>query len=433
MKNEICAFLSKHNFVRRIDINATIASLLADMNSGLQGHASDQPMLKTWCTPPEKKIENEKVIVIDAGGTNFRSCLVTFSSDGIPSISEMEKTVMPGVAKELGKKDFFAQMAANLDHLKNKADKIGFCFSYAMKITDSGDGILQSFSKEVKAPEVVGCAVGKELSAALVERGWNKPKSVALLNDTVAALLAGAASGQKGKSYSSYVGFILGTGLNSAYIQPSITYDSGEKFQKQIIVCESGSFAKICRSDFDIAFDNSTLHPGEYIMEKQCSGGYLGSLSLVVLKNAAKENLFSKKMAAQIAAMEKLTLIDVNTFLHGPYDSSSLLGKMCIDSASKNDYEVLFELLDAIVERSARYAASMLAAAVIQSGGGKDLSRPVCILCNGTTFHKTYKIAMRTAAYLEDVLFNEKGLSFELVSVENDITLGAAIAGLIER
>lgn len=429
MNNEICAFFSKHNFVRRIDINTTLASLLADMNNGLNGLSSDQPMIKTWCTPPEKELEGESVIVIDAGGTNFRSCLVTFEKDGVPVISEMQKTVMPGVAKELNKKEFFTQMATNLDHLKNKASKIGFCFSYPMKITDSGDGILQGFSKEVKAPEVVGCAIGKELCNALVERGWKRPESIALLNDTVAALLAGAASGLKGKRYSSYVGFILGTGLNSAYIQPEFILANGEKFAKQIIVCESGNFSKICRSEFDIDFDNSTLHPGSYVMEKQCSGGYLGQLSLFILKKAAEENLFSKDFADRILKMEKLTLIDANNFLQGPYDDSSLLGKLCADFASKNDYDNLFELLDSVVERSARYSAAMLAAAVIQSGEGKNPSCPVCILCDGTTFHKTHKIAERTASYLEEILLNQRGLNFELISVENDITLGAAIAG----
>lgn len=431
--NDICAFFSKHNFVRHIDVENTVSALLSDMESGLDGQKSDQPMLLTWCTPPEKRVKNEKVIVIDAGGTNFRSSLVTFDGNGCVSISELEKTVMPGVAKELSKKEFFEQMAKNLEHLKNKAEKIGFCFSYPMEITPDGDGILLGFSKEVKAPEVVGCHVGKELCDALEAHGWNRPKSITLLNDTVAALLSGAASPKTGVEYSSYIGFILGTGLNSAYLQPEMTSPSGRKIEKQIIVCEAGGFSKICLSDFDKAFDSKTMRPGTYIMEKNCSGAYLGPVSLEILKAAAQENIFSGKFAEKILALEALPLIEVSGFLAGPYSRENSLGALCAEFASEQDYEAIFEILDAVVERSARYAAAMLAAAAIKTGCGKNPARPVCIVCNGTTFYKTHKIKDRTSALLEQALFESRGISFEMVEVENDITLGSAIAGLIER
>ena len=89
---------------------------------------------------------------------------------------------------------------------------IGFCFSYPMTITEDGDGILINFSKEIKAPEVVGCHIGQELKKALAAHGWKNKLTVSLLNDTVAALLAGAAVPCEGMKFSSYIGFILGTG-----------------------------------------------------------------------------------------------------------------------------------------------------------------------------------------------------------------------------
>ena len=199
------------------------------------------------------------------GGTNFRSCLVTFDDAGLPVISEMEKTKMPGIEKELNKKDFFDQIAANLEHLKNKSDRIGFCFSYPMEIQENGDGILLGFSKEVKAPEVVGSKVGEELKKALSARGWNTINRITLCNDTVAALLAGAACAGSGNNYSSYIGYILGTGMNAAYIQPECSCCG---IKKQIIVCESGKFKGVNRSDFDIEFDKTTVSPGTFFMEK---------------------------------------------------------------------------------------------------------------------------------------------------------------------
>lgn len=430
MNNAVSAFLSKHNFVRHVDINTVAESILDDMNRGLRQEKSDEDMIPTWCLPPSKKVSGKSVIVIDAGGTNFRSCLVSFDSEGTPSISDMEKTKMPGVEKELSKKEFFDCFAKNLEHLKNKADSIGFCFSYPMQITDDGDGILLGFSKEVKAPEVIGCKVGECLKDALQEHGWNRPKKVTMLNDTVAALLAGAAAAKSGCSYSSYIGLILGTGMNAAYIQPELTFRKG--FKKQIVVCESGKTRCVNRSDFDIEFDKTTQKPGEFYMEKLCSGAYLGPQTLFMLKGAAQEGLFSESLASKILLLNELTTIELSDFLAAPY-SESMLAKLCKDAnACEEDMNRLYQLLDAVVERSARYAAAILVAAVIQSEEGKNASKPVCILCNGSTFYKTHMIYKRVCAYLEQFLTVERGRYWEIISLENDITFGTAIAGLID-
>ncbi len=432
MKQAVSAFLSNHGFVQHLDVGSLADAILYDMNCGISGKKSDEDMIRTWSNPPEQRAAGKSVIVIDAGGTNFRSCLVTFDADGKASISEMEKTCMPGVEKELPRKEFFDQIAANLEHLKNKADSIGFCFSYPMEITNDGDGILLGFSKEVKAPEVVGSHIGKSLSEALVAHGWNKPKRITLLNDTVAALLAGAAGASAGNVYSSYIGLILGTGLNAAYIQPAV---AGLKdFEKsQIVVCESGKFCKLIQSDFDKEVDAHTVKPGTFFLEKSCSGAYLGPISYYALKAAASEGWLSDKCAEKISALDKLTLIEVDRFLHGPYDASSVLGSICAECGTEDDYEFIFAVLNAIAERSARCAAAILTAAVIQSGAGLKNSKPVCIVCNGTTYHKTYKIADRVKAYLEDELAKNRGINFEIVAIENDITLGTAIGGLIEK
>jgi len=425
MNRAVSSFFAKHSFVPHIDIDTVVDALLYDMRSGLAGLPSDEDMIPTWCNPPEKRITGRSVIVIDAGGTNFRSCLVTFDGQGQAQISSLEKTRMPGVEKELGRTEFFDQIAANLEHLKNKADCIGFCFSYPMQITEDGDGVLIGFSKEVKAPEVVGSRIGECLGQALERHGWNKLRRITLLNDTVAALLAGAALPDPGMRYSSYIGLILGTGLNSAYIQPAV-----EGRRKQIVVCESGKFGHVVRSDFDAEVDGATVRPGEFLMEKQCSGAYLGPLAAVVVRRAASEGLFTPALCKKLESVEKLTLMEADAFLHAPYCTDSVLGACCAECADDEDYDRMFQLLDALVERSARYTASMLIAAVIQSGEGRSAAAPVCILCNGTTFYKTYKIRDRVAGYLDEYLKRRRNRHYQLVSRDNDITLGSAIAGL---
>lgn len=431
MKTSVAAFLGSHNFPVHVDVNTVVDSLLFDMHEGLSGRPAGEDMIRTFSNPPSKDPAGKSVITIDAGGTNFRSCLVSFDSLGKASIEFMEKTKMPGIERELNRKEFFDQFAANLEHLKDKSENIGFCFSYPMTITEDGDGILLGFSKEIKAPEVAGCHVGAELAKALKEHGWKKDVKISMLNDTVAALLAGAACPDEGKKYSSYIGFILGTGMNGAYIQPA---DPQYKdLAEQIIVCESGKFAKVIRSDFDIAYDKKSVKPNTSIMEKECSGAYLGPVAYEIIHAAALEGLFSPKFTEALLEIPGLTLIEMDSFLHAPYATNSLLGAKAAESASAEDYDTLFQLLDALVERTARLAAAILAACVIKSGKGTSASEPVCMLCDGTTFYKTYKVYERIQSYLEEVLVKQRGLYFEIVQRDNDITLGAAIAGLIEK
>lgn len=436
----VAAFLGRNGFpVGGPDINAVIDGLLYDMQLGLDSGTGDgpmdarQPMIPTWGMPPKEAPKNTSVIVIDAGGTNFRSCLVTFDENGKAEISHLEKCSMPGIERELSKKEFFEAIAKNLDHLKNMSDRIGFCFSYAMEILPDGDGRVISFSKEIKAKEVIGSVVGQCLADALVERGWNRPERIVLLNDTTAALQAGAASAAEGVKYSSYVGLILGTGMNAAYIESNkiekIAATAAAIPPAQIVVCESGMFDKLPRSAFDLAFDQTTNTPGRYVMEKMCSGAYLGPVGTLALKAAAHEGLFSDPVAAALAALPKAELYDMDRFFYGPYRTDTVLGAVA-DEGTDEDYDTMYAILDAIVERSARLTAAIIAACVIKSGQGTSPARPVCVLCNGTTFYKTHNLQSRLRGYLNTVLTEQRHLYFEIVSVENDITLGTAIAAL---
>ena len=417
MQKTVSDFLERHGFNQNLDLASLVDSFLHDMNEGLSGRKSYQDMIRTYLDPSSITLQDKAVVVIDAGGTNFRSSLVTFSKDGSSKISNFEKTRMPGTEKELGKKEFFAQIAKNIERFKDSCDEICFCFSYAMTITEDQDGVLESFSKEVKAPEVVGCHIGAELKNALREAGWAKlPQKIILLNDTASALLAGISN----KNYSSYIGFILGTGLNAAYLQPAKSEYNLSK--NQIIVCESAKFGGFKNSEFDIIMDKKSVTPGTSPYEKLCSGAYLGPLALETLQFAAKENLFSEGFAKSLSEKKSLSLIEVNSFLSG--SDSALFDA---DGATSEDKAILFEIFDALVNRMAQLASVILAACIIQCEGGKSSESPICVACNGTSFFKTYKVIERTKDYLAKVL-EGKNLYYELLPEEVDITIGTAKA-----
>lgn len=436
------AFLGRNNFQPNgPDINATIHTMLYDMEEGLKTNPENPPgqgpaldMIPTWATPPEGSPRNESVIVIDAGGTNFRSCLVSFDKEGTPTISQMKKTAMIATDREYGKKDFFDTIAENIDYLKDSASRIGFCFSWPMNIMPNGDGQVTEFSKEVKAKEVVGSLIGENLSKSLKARGWKKIEKITLLNDTTAALLAGASAATGGKSYDSYVGFILGTGMNAAYIEylpiPKIVAQDNTQPLNQIVVCESGKCNKIPQSYFDELLDATTNSPGLFGYEKKCSGAYLGPLGKIALITAAKDGLFSKSTARYFATLDSLELRDMDQFFYGPYRIDTKLGKI-LSSGTEVDREIAYRILDAIVERSARLAAANIAAAIIKSGKGHSPVKPVCVMCEGTTFLKTHNLKNRVIGYCNEVLTEQRNIWYELVSMENAVTLGSAVAGLI--
>ena len=68
---------------------------------------------------------------------------------------------------------------------------------------------------------IEGQLIGETLNNTLAAMEISADKHIVLLNDTVATLLAGLGhKNYAGKSgFSSYIGFILGTGTNCCYIE----------------------------------------------------------------------------------------------------------------------------------------------------------------------------------------------------------------------
>lgn len=424
MNQKLTDFLMTENFDTNLNISSAIALMRQDMAAGLKGEKSDQDMIQTFLDPSSITSKKKSIIVIDAGGTNFRSCLVNFEKNAEVQITDFEKASMPGIEKELSKDEFFQQIASNISHLKNKSDQICFCFSYPMTITKDQDGRLIGFTKEVKAPEVHGALIGAELKKVLVKQEWNENVKIRLLNDTVSALLAGTGTTE----YSSHIGFILGTGMNAAYVQNECEDFPG--LNKQIIVLECAKFAGIKQSSFDIELDAKSVMPGTAKLEKMCSGAYLGTISLIAIKKACEKELFSEELKKQLLKIETLPMFDVDSFMYKKDETQTALNALKT-IATPEDISILTELIDAILDRAARLAAAVIGACILQGNEGKSAEKPVCVLCNGTTFFKTYKLKERTEKYLKEEI-ESKGRYYKLISKENDITIGTAMAGMAD-
>ena len=419
-------FLKKHGLrAEDVDSDKVLDFFSSEMKRGLEGKESSLAMIATYTEAGNDIPDGESVIVMDAGGTNFRTCLVTFN-DGVAEISDFQKVGMPGAKKEVSKKEFFSILADNIQRFMGKSKKIGFCFSYAAEITPDHDGIPLMFSKEIKAPEVIGKRLGKELLAELAGRGYDtEGMTVSIVNDTVATLLAAKAA-YKGDA-STYIGFILGTGTNTAYVERNSNIKKLSLSEgSQIINVESGCL-KLELSEIDEEFTKTTKDSNSYHLEKKISGAYLGPFALFVLKKAAEEGVFSSQSVEKLSGMNDLETKDVGGFLREAGDFSNPLSFF---SANKEDAKNAYIIMRSIVERSGKLTALNLTAAVIASGEGDDPRRPVVINADGTTFYKTCFLEDYVKEYLDQILWKKEGKVCQIVSIDNSPTIGAAIAGL---
>jgi len=432
IEHKVKTFLAANNMdPADIDIEKTCGIFLKEMELGLAGEDSSLAMLPTYIETEQKIPLNEPVIVMDAGGTNFRTALVSFNQQGDPKIENLRLFPMPGIKEQVTKKEFFNTMAGYLDEVIDKSANIGFCFSYPIEIFPNKDGKVLYFSKEIKADQVAGEMIGENLNIAITSSGKRDKRRIILLNDTVTTLLAGRASAA-GKSFGTYIGFILGTGTNCCYVErnKNITKTKDlDPAKGQIVNVESGGFGKAPQGKIDKEFDQSSLNPGMYTFEKMVSGAYLGPLSLWTLRAAADNALFSEDFAEKIKTVQEATTKDINVFLSFPQGNEGPFSS-AIQSASENDISTACRLIDALIERAAKLAAIKLSSAAIKSGQGRDPARPVCIVAEGTTFYHLRYLKQRVEYYIKDYLENRKGIYYEIMNVENATLIGAAIAGL---
>jgi len=424
-----------------------VRDIRIEMERGLAGESSTLPMIPSYLRPQARPPRDKAVVALDAGGTNLRSALVRFDAQGKPHVGESRKAPMPGTRGRAGAAAFFDAIAELtlpflIEEREEKCEGIGFCFSYPMEITRDGDAVLLALSKEVDAPEVIGRTIGAGLREALERRGVRAPGRIVLLNDTAATLLSGMAAlperdfdgeDRRGVPGGPVIGFILGTGLNTAYPEsriPKIGFD--DPASPQIVVCETGNYHPRYLGVLDREFDETTKNPGTYGLEKAAAGAYLGPFTLSVLKRAVRSGLLRLRRSEELLKMPTLQTRDLNAFLCAPL----------AEAASSAGFASLFDgdeldairscccLASIVTRRGALFSAAVLAAAAERMDAGRDPAAPLRIAVDGTTY-KVYR-GMRSAleSYLQVMLNAESPRFYTIAPVEQASLLGAAVAAV---
>jgi len=413
-----------------LNLDSCVTLFMDEMKKGLSG-ASSIAMIPTYIETEKPIPPGKKVVVIDAGGTNLRTALVSFDENYKPVIEKFMKNPMPGTGGAVTKEKFFGTLADYIAELVPEGDKIGFCFSYPTEMYPNRDGRLIKFSKEVECPEVHGEMIGENLLAALKKKGITDNLEVVVLNDTVATLLTGMISFPD-QVFDGFIGYIFGTGINSCYVESNsniLKLNNLDPAHKQIINTECGSFGRPPQGLIDQKLDEGTSDPGNYRLEKMVSGGYFGLVVTKTIEKALEEGVFTPETCVILKELGRLSTKDVDDYLHNPHNLSNILVKSLKDRPAE-DRESLFYLINDLLDRAAKLAACSLGGTVLKSGMGKSPLEPLCLTVDGTTFYCFYQFRTRVEQYLREILTGENLRHYAIARVEDAPLLGAAIAAL---
>ncbi len=401
------------------DIDKTAESILSEMNRGLKGEASSIQMIPTFISAEGKAPENAPVIAIDAGGTNLRVGLVTFS-DGEPRLSRFEKCPVPGSYGSILAADFFSELADKILPLTAESDTIGFCFSYPAEIFPNRDGRILQLNKELSVSGAEGKIIGEELIRKLKDAGVSKPLRFTLLNDTVAGLMGGLAT-LRLSHCDGLAGLILGTGYNTCYIERGARIEKLCSSHDMIINCESGIFNKALRGRSDELVDAANAIPNDHWLEKMLSGAYHGG---VISRTAALAQNAGLLSEAFKEGFKEFTTPELDDFLRG---ADNRVSKMCVG----DDRELLTAIIDRSFERAARLVCANILALCLQVDGGKSEARPFCVVAEGSTFHNSLLFKSKLERLLNDHVKEKRSRHIISVQAENSTMAGTALAALL--
>lgn len=261
-------------------------TLSARIQEGLRADGREIAAKPSFLRPPVDADTSGATLVVEWGGTQLR---VARTAGG-----RVEEAVTRR-ARE-GTPDAEELLTWQIDQLRRLGARerpVGFIFTFRAFFDPQGDAEIEGWGKEVNFPEWVGKKVGAILRNAARERGLELGP-ITVLDDSVAALLAGAAL----KRASAAV--IAGTGTNvAAFFDESEAPKLNSRGWKGSMAfsLETDRFRPPYLTPWDRALDRDSLAPGESLFEKAVGGGYLHELFRRILPQSAHRPATSEELA----------------------------------------------------------------------------------------------------------------------------------------
>ena len=419
------AFLKEHGMEpERIEPVSCAVRMAESMRAGLAADGEVLPMIPTYLRNDGAVPSGSSAIVIDAGGTNFRSGLVTFTADGYET-SYVTRQPMPGLKRPATWEEFISFVADSIMPLTDKAEDIGFCFSYSADITPEVDGRVIRIDKEVVITGASGKLVGESLNEELVRRGASR-KNIVILNDTAAVLLGGAAKLNK-ERYGGFIGQVSGTGTNTCCILPLRAIGKLNRSEDTgiLVNLESGLYDGLPQGDYDRLLDRDSNNPGLKWLEKLTAGVYLGELARLMLLAAGEEGFITPYTAEKIRALGRFDSAVIDAWSVGEE-----LKTLC-ENAEDEDF--IRTLCQALFERSARGMCTNLLAILLVTGEGTDPEKPVYICAEGSLVQKSRHYRPILEQLLKQYAEGQLGRYVDFQVGHGTTLPGSAAAALLNR
>ncbi|KAF9224332.1 hexokinase [Gyrodon lividus] len=290
-------------------------TFLREVADGLASYGHPMAMIPTFVKGVPDGSETGTFLALDLGGTNLRVCEVTLHGDKSFSLRQQKykvsETLKTGEVTTL-----FDYLADSVDAFLTDSGSptsalppslahephgnvlgdgdsdlphvpLALTFSFPVEQTALDSGKLLTWTKGFAAKNAIGKDVVKLLQDAF-DRKHIHVKCVALVNDTVGALLSRAYT-----SGGCILGAIFGTGTNGAYVEDvaNITKLGNEPAAAEggymIVNTEWGGFnntrSALPTTPYDNKLDRESINPRFQAFEKFISGMYLGEIARNVI------------------------------------------------------------------------------------------------------------------------------------------------------
>ncbi|KAJ3067631.1 hexokinase A [Quaeritorhiza haematococci] len=371
--------LEKEFTVTSAKLQKIVKHMVMEMRKGLTADGMTLKMIPSYVVRRPKGTETGSFLALDLGGTNFRVCEVTLEGQGRFRMRHKKYTVSEELKTGSGSKlfDFFADAVVKfLEELGdvNSAEprQLGFTFSFPVNQTGIDQGKLIHWSKGFLAEGVEGQDVVKLLQDAFTRKGV-KINVAALVNDTVGTLMAHAYTDPQ-----TYVGVILGTGTNAAYVESVENipkWNGGPTSTGEMIInTEWGAFDNeqvvLPVTQYDRQLDRASANVGDHIFEKMISGMYLGEvvrytlidlISIGELFKGKSSPELSKPYGFETAYMSR---IERDHSLELSDTKAVLEDLLRIPGTTMKDRRIVKRVCELIGLRAARLSAAGIAAIV---------------------------------------------------------------------
>ncbi|XP_052772317.1 hexokinase type 2-like isoform X2 [Mya arenaria] len=284
------------------DYHKIMDKMLDNFNKGLGKETHPKArvkMFQTYVKHVPDGTEKGDFLALDLGGTNFRVLLVSLDGKEVKMESKIfliPQNIMLGSGTQLF--DHIAECIFKFMKDHNLIDKVlplGFTFSFPCRQAGLDKAILTSWTKGFKCEGVEGNDIVQLLHEAIERRGDIKVNCMAVINDTVGALMSCAHSDNL-----CAIGLILGTGTNACYIERlenvGLWDGDWDEPQQVIINTEWGAFGddgalNFIMTEYDQKVDKRSINPGKQVYEKMISGMYMGEIVRLVLVKLVKHGL----------------------------------------------------------------------------------------------------------------------------------------------